>query len=245
MNQSPPTPPPIPLPGPLTGQEEARQYGPLGPAQGSASQELPFNNINHAWELLRANIASWMAAYAMFLVIGASASFFIDRWLADSGTTYLEQWLWWLWGSYLQTLITQYFWGGLFRMAVNNVRHGRADLADFFCVHDVLPALLGAGIVLPLAMGLGFMLCILPGIAVAALTMFVLPLIVDKDMGFIEATKLSYHTLKPNLLNAGVFVTLMFFLSIAGLALCGVGLLVTAPLAILTTAVWYCECFGE
>ena len=202
-------------------------------------------NPRRAWELLNPHLAVWMGAYALYLAISFISATVIERWLLGTGTTFPQAVVWWVWGKYLQLLIAQYFWGGLFRMAINHVRTGRADMVDFFCVYDVLPALLMAGLVLPLMSFLGVALCLVPGILVAGLTMFVLPLIVDQEMGFFRALTASYRALKPHVLTASLFATVMFLLTCSGLMLFGVGLLVSGPLATLAIAIFYCAYYDN
>ena len=80
---------------------------------------------------------------------------------------------------------------------------------------------------------------ILPGFVVYGLLMLTLPLIIDRNMGVIEAMNESWNTLKNDWLNATVFHFVIFVIGYIGIVACGIGLLFTLPLYFLAVASVY------
>jgi hypothetical protein len=73
---------------------------------------------------------------------------------------------------------------------------------------------------------------------------FTLPLIIDKGLGFWEAMSLSRKTLGKHWWTVFALFFVIGLVSSAGILLCGVGMLVTAPLAIAAAMYAYEDIFG-
>jgi uncharacterized membrane protein len=73
---------------------------------------------------------------------------------------------------------------------------------------------------------------------------FSLPLVVDKRMGFWGAMKLSRTVVRKHWWGVFGFMFVMGLLGIAGLLVCGVGIIFTAPLAMGAIAYFYNDVFG-
>lgn len=102
-----------------------------------------------------------------------------------------------------------------------------------------------ASLIIAVASIIGFVLCILPGIAVVFLTSFTLYFLIDKDMPAVDAIKASIAFTRA---NAGTLI--VFFLAciaafIVGALLCGVGLLVAIPVVVIASAYTYRTLQGE
>jgi hypothetical protein len=232
---------------------------PSGPAQ------INFDVIGRAWEVLKPSLGVWIVAIIVYGVIIGAFSMLVG---AVTGTAarppipmpappgpggvpgampnlptpnypmiFVSQ--------LIQFVVGQFLIGGIYRMAINQVRSGQVNLGDMFSVTDVLPALLGAAILTGLATVIGFLLCIIPGLLISGLLMFTIPLVVDARLGAVEAMSTSWNTLKDQMLMAVVFLIVIGLLAGAGVLLCGVGLLVTAPLAILSLALLYRDFFPQ
>lgn len=85
--------------------------------------------------------------------------------------------------------------------------------------------------------GIGFLLFIIPGIILELSFLMALYVVIDKELGPIQALKHSYHLTKGHRLNLFLFVALLTVLNTAGLLLFGFGLLVTVPVSLLSL-VW-------
>ena len=108
------------------------------------------------------------------------------------------------------------FWlQGTLIEAVRDVRDGRADLSVGETFERVLPSLnriVLAGILLGLAIGVGFLLLIVPGLVVLTLWIFVIPAIVLENRGIGEAFGRSRELVRGNGWNVFGVVVLTFVL---------------------------------
>lgn len=108
---------------------------------------------------------------------------------------------------------------------------------------------LGAYIIGAIIVGImtfvGFILCILPGIAVAFLTVFWGYFVVDKNMSPMEAITASYNLVKDNAGAVFVFLILSWVTILVGAIACGVGLIVAWPVVIIATGYMYKRLQGE
>jgi len=108
------------------------------------------------------------------------------------------------------------FWlQGTLIEAVRDVRDGRADLsvgATFERVFPVLNRIVIAGILLGFAIGVGFLLLIVPGLVVLTLWIFVIPAIVLENRGIGEAFGRSRELVRGNGWNVFGVIVLTFVL---------------------------------
>jgi hypothetical protein len=108
------------------------------------------------------------------------------------------------------------FWlQGTLIEAVRDVRDGRADLSVSETFERVLPVLnrvVLAGILLGLAIGIGFLLLIVPGLVVLTLWIFVIPAIVLENRGVGESFGRSRELVRGNGWNVFGVIVLTFVL---------------------------------
>ena len=88
------------------------------------------------------------------------------------------------------------------------------------------------------------MLCVIPGVIVSGLLMFVIPLVVIARQPATVAIGQSWKALLPQWLTAAAFHFVLVLLSGSGFLLCCVGILFTAPLYSLSIAILYHEFFS-
>lgn len=124
------------------------------------------------------------------------------------------------------------------------VRGEPLDASKIMSLDNLGPYLIAVLIVGAMAF-VGFVLCILPGIAVLFLTHFYGYFVVDKNMAPMEAIKASYELIKANAGVMFVFYLLTLLVIIAGAILCGVGLIVAWPVVIIATGYMYKRLQGE
>ncbi|GIG26977.1 hypothetical protein [Cellulomonas denverensis] len=97
-----------------------------------------------------------------------------------------------------------------------------------------------AAVVVGLATGVGMLLCYLPGVVIAVLTMFVLPLVMDRGLSLSDAVSES-----ARLVRAHLGGSLLFVLAAGGILMVGstavVGILVAAPIAAIVQGCLYRE----
>ncbi|GAS90422.1 DUF2189 domain-containing protein [Mycolicibacterium brisbanense] len=75
--------------------------------------------------------------------------------------------------------------------------------------------------------------CFIGSIVVGIFTLFTLPAILDRNLSAIDAIKTSFELVKSNFVNALVAYIVIFVTIFVGELLCGIGLLVAAPVAAL------------
>ncbi len=90
-----------------------------------------------------------------------------------------------------------------------------------------------AALIVAIITAIGFVLCILPGLAASIFLMFTIVAVVDRNLSPVDSIKSSFETGKAHF--GDVLLTWLAFilLAVVGAVLCGVGLLVTVPLIVL------------
>lgn len=120
---------------------------------------------------------------------------------------------------------------GYMRMIKREDEGTKAEIADVFKgFDDFVPALL-AVLISSIIVGIGFMLCFIPGLLIMALVPTAAYLVAVGEKDGINAIKRAFDAIKVNLLGS-VFCALVLGIvgSIGGL-LCGIGMILTLPIA--------------
>ena len=126
----------------------------------------------------------------------------------------------------------------------------RPDLADFFRFENstnlILTALLltAVNVVVSLVSWIP-LLGQLVAFAVNLFLLFTLWFVVDKQLSPVDALTSSFQLVRANLANTLLFYLLGVVILIAGAILCGVGLLVAAPVVLVATSYFYKRLLGE
>ncbi len=239
----PPNAPDFPDPNePLRPPETAaRTAPPISPARGPV---ISFDAISDAWNLFRADIAVWIGVSFLLLATHTAFTFWFLFTLPDPATGRQFNPLFWL-ALVLFALVGTFIHGGMFRIALGQIRSGRARFGDLWSSIDSLPTLLVVTFLEVLAIGLGACFCLLPGLILMGLLIFAAPLVVDphKRMGVMASLSTSFEVLKPQMWMAVAFALVCYLLANAGQALCGIGVLVTMPLFYLSMTVAYHDFF--
>lgn len=128
---------------------------------------------------------------------------------------------------------------GLIRMAIKQVRGKVISIADIFDFGDVALQVIIASILVTIITVIAFCFCIFPGFVAAGLLLLTIPLVVDQKMGAIEAISTSINTLKSQWGAATTFSITVGVVYAIGILACGIGVFVSAPVAILSVAVLY------
>jgi uncharacterized membrane protein len=134
---------------------------------------------------------------------------------------------------------------GVYAVILNLMKTGRMDLnhlQDGFQVF--LPAML-AGIVVGVFTSVGSAFCLLPGIIISALYLFPLFLILEKKMAFWDAMEESRKKVQEDLWGFVVFVLALMGVNLLGALACGIGLLVSSPVALCAIVIAYRELWPE
>ena len=136
-----------------------------------------------------------------------------------------------------------FFTVGMHRMAVKQMRGQMISVGDLFSGSDGFPAVLGASILMGLAM-IPAVLTIVGPYVLAGLWMLTIPLIIDQRIGAIEAMRRSWHALKGQWVMAALFYFVVAIIAGCGIYACGVGVLFSYPLLFLIHTIVYSDFFN-
>ena len=109
----------------------------------------------------------------------------------------------------------------------------------------VVLVVLIAAILIAVATAIGTILCYIPGVIVGFLTMYTILFVVDKKLSAVDAIKASFELVTKNFGHTFVFWLLAAICLFIGALLCGIGLLVAAPVVLIGLAYTYRRLQGE
>jgi len=231
-----------------------------GTSTVAPTAQVRFAAIGEAWSLFSAQMGVWIPATLLYFivtvvlsnvigfVVGAVLGGRIDPTRIDPNNPFAA-----LAGAipaitvsfYLQWVLSTFFTGGLYRIALKQLRGEPTGIGDAFNIGDVFGSLLTASFVVAAAEMIGFMACILPMFVVGGLLMLTVPLIMDKRLVGMEAVGQSWNALKGSLFAASAFYFCAALIGGIGLFLCLIGVLFTWPIFILATAIVYRDFFPD
>ncbi len=119
-----------------------------------------------------------------------------------------------------------------------------AEFGDLFKGFNLFVPTLVASLLIGLFTFAGTLLCIIPGLVVAAMYKFTYLFIIDKRMDFWPAMQASHAVVKNDYFGFTMFLILAFLVNLLGVLCCVVGLLVTIPLTFAAITVAYKEIVG-
>ena len=245
-------------------------YG--GAAYGGGGYAPPgrvnFGWIGQAFELFKANIGVWIVATLMLFVpsviggifggvFGANAArhptFGSNPYPSPYGTSPFGGGQNPITGGLppalyfgiqvFSLLYSAWLYGGIYQTAVKQVRGEMISVQDIFSGGSILWKMLGFNIVYGLAVGIGWVLCLVPGFLLGGLLFPAYALIADGEtVG--NAISRSMDAMKKDMWNAGAFVLVMGLVILVSMIPCGLGLFVTFPMFFLTAALAYRDMIG-
>jgi len=133
---------------------------------------------------------------------------------------------------------------GLQWAALRQVTVRRADINDLALGFNLFPNAVLVCLFTSLIIGVATVVLILPGLFAATLLQFPYLLVIDRKLDFLQAIKESVKVSQKHLGSLFAFYLLQLGLIIAGVLLCGVGLLVAIPVCFAATAAVYIDLFG-
>lgn len=122
---------------------------------------------------------------------------------------------------------------GYVRFHQRKLRGEPAEIGDLLSGFSDFGQSLGMGIVLAVLISLGYLLCILPGVYLAVAWWPAFFLLADRRQDFWGLMEVSRQSVSPRWFQALLLLLVIHLVSYAGLLLCGIGMLVTAPFAML------------
>jgi len=185
--------------------------------------------VSRAWELVKGKF--WLtvgAAAIVYLLVGGLGSVPIL-------------------GAIAVLLLTYVLEGGLKWMFLRLVRGENAELGDAFAgFNQAFKPLMLFSLVAQLLTGVGFLLCILPGIYLSLCWFGFGPLLVmDKKLDFWPAMELSRKVVSKHWWSFLGLALVNFLILLAGILAFGVGVFVSLPIIAATTVYAYVDIFGN
>jgi len=119
-----------------------------------------------------------------------------------------------------------------------------AELGDLFKGFNYFIPTLVVSLLIGLLVFAGTLLCIIPGLVVAAIYKFTFLFIVDKRMDFWPAMQASHAVAKNDYFGFTMFLLLTALVNLLGVLCCVVGLLITVPVTFAAITVAYQELVG-
>jgi uncharacterized membrane protein len=125
-----------------------------------------------------------------------------------------------------------------------DIANGRqVSVGSFFRPRNIGSVII-AGLIVGIITTIGFFLCVIPGLIATIMLMFTVVALIDRNLQPVEAVKTSFEISKANFGNAILAWLVMVVTFVVGALLCGVGLLVAAPVAILILVYTYRKLSG-
>ena len=119
-----------------------------------------------------------------------------------------------------------------------------ADISDLFKGFNYFVPTLVASLLIGLFVFGGTLLCIIPGLVVAAMYKFTYLFIVDKRMDFWPAMQASHAVVKNDYFGFTMFLLLAVLVDLLGVLCCIVGLFIAVPVTFVAITVAYQELVG-
>jgi uncharacterized membrane protein len=133
---------------------------------------------------------------------------------------------------------------GLHMFCTRKLFKRRTDVGDLFKGFDYFLPSFVAMLIIGVFVFAGSLLCVIPGLVLAAMYKFTFLFIFDKKMDFWPAMEASHAVVKGDYFGFTMFMIVMALINVLGFLCCIVGLLVTIPMSVAAITVAYSECVG-
>jgi len=148
-------------------------------------------------------------------------------------------------GSIISFLVGVFITAGILNFALQVARGQRPGFGVVFSGGKWFFPMLGLQIVAGIAVGLGSLLCLVPGIFLALRFAVAQAALVDENLGPIAALKRSWELTGSAWVQILIFGILAFLVAVAGLLACCVGTFVTGPMLVLASVYVYLTLKGQ
>lgn len=214
----PPPPPPPPPPG-----------GPGAPPPAGGPNLDVGAAISYGWTGFTRNVGPLLLIALIVVVVSIGLSFAGQFVFGDS----LILSLFW---NIVTTVVSLILAMGLIRAALAVLDGRTPEVGMLFQTDGFVPYLV-ASLLVGIAVGLGLLLCIIPGLILAFLFAFFGYAIVDgRTNDGVEAMKISWQLASSNVGSLLLLFILVLAINLVGALLCGLGLFVTYPLTAIAIA---------
>lgn len=210
--------------------------------------------VNESWAIIKKNIWIFAATLlgffllfflAYYLIIGASiiallASSNSDPSAVFEGLSVVFVSAGFIIGVFVLILAACVFYTGFIRMALDAADGKTPDLSAFstITIKKVVNLFFGS-LLFSIITGIGFLLCIVPGIILYTRLIFFVLFIIEKDCNAIEALSESWKSTKTQTMNLILLGLVFMLISFLGSLACGIGTFVTTPMIYIGFALTY------
>ena len=228
MSNVPPPPPPPP-PGAMPPPPPA--YG----AGGSSSYSIG-DAFSYGWNKFRqylGPILILVLLVAVAVAVGQGISLLVQSNSGGFGGVVLS-----LIVSLAVTILSFALQYGIVRASLAITRGEEPTVANAWDMAQFGPYIV-ATILQSLLIFVGLILCVIPGIVLAFLTIFTPYFVIDQNMAPVDAIKASINLVTKNAGTLILFILLAFVVYFLGALVCLIGLLVSIPVVLIATAYTY------
>ncbi|WP_372734277.1 hypothetical protein [Nocardioides sp.] len=251
-------------PPPPTGGAVPPPPPPPPPAPGAAGPQWNIGDaLNFGWTKFQANAGQFIIAGLILFVgiaimvgvsVGLQSALLSTAecrtdpetlvWSCDGGSGFIASLFVGALSAALIFVVAQVIAAGLIRGALG-VTEGRPfEFSEMLKTDKIGPVLITSLIVAGLSF-VGFLLCYLPGLIVAFFTQWSLYFVIDKGLSPVDAIKASVDLVRNRITDTLIWYIVGGLVAGAGAIACGVGLLVTLPIALLGGAYTYKTLTGQ
>jgi len=158
--------------------------------------------IGEGWELVKSDLVMFAVSALLFAVVGGAVPVILQ-------------------GAMMV---------GFNLLVIKKLATGRLDIGDLFKGFNFFVPSLVAHILVSIFTALGMLLCIIPGLVIAAMYMFTFLFILDKKMDFWPAMQASAEIVKKDYMGFTLFIVALGLLQLLGVLACIIGIFVTLPI---------------
>lgn len=192
--------------------------------------------IQFGWETTKANFWFFLGIMAMLFVTSKLLPSFFDAVLPD--TTH-RPWVLYMSAMIICGLASAFVRLGFTKISLQAVDKKSLLYQDFFALQKTYWPYIGASILFAIAVTIGTVLFIVPGVMIGLAGMFYVYIILDKHSRPVEALKESARITKGYKWQLLGFMVWIVLINMAGALLLGLGLLWTLPLTSVAVAHMY------
>lgn len=192
--------------------------------------------FREAWKITSNHLGKLILFLILFILVVTAAYLLIQTFLPVTDNS--------PWYTVLSNAFFQQVVNALAALGITNVflkfsNYEPVKVADLFNKFKLLPTYFFSSLIGGLAVVLGLVLLIIPGIIVALRFSLFSYFIIDKNAGIFEALEESWDTVKGVTGKLLVFFLACILVNFLGLLCLGIGLFVTIPLTGIATALLY------
>ena len=201
-----------------------------------------FDAIGQSWNLVKQNLGTWVLAILIFSVLFGGYEFaFISQTggLNRSQPPNPANFLAFAPIGLIFGILSNVLLAGYFYMGVKQARNEKIELADIFFGFKKPLQIIAGAFLTGIVTVVGTCLCIVPGLYLSGLLLFVPLLILDRNLGPVEAMQECWDKLKPHAWSIFALMFVTGLLAELGACLACVGILFTLPIYFVTMGITY------